>query len=162
MYQHFHYLAHLHAYTHTLQFKLPWTWVLMWQRVLDKTFYLSTNVTIRSDIPSTANLNTFLTDYKYLYIGFMYTTSYPTEFNLYQIFIFVIVFAYTLEVIWDPIVHSTHWLYLLLMNVGLKMVYKRTETCCYTKIPTIIYYCCVFDLINCFIVRFGTQPYVFD
>jgi len=42
-----------------------------------KTLYLNTIVTICYDIPSTVNHNTFLTDYKYLYI--VETFSLPTD-----------------------------------------------------------------------------------
>jgi len=38
-----------------------------------ETLYLNINVTIRFDIPSTANHSTFLTYYKYLYILFLDT-----------------------------------------------------------------------------------------
>ena len=40
-----------------------------------------------------------------------------------------------------------HWLYLSLMNASLKMVWRKAKTCCYNKIPIIVYYC-VFDILN--------------
>ena len=52
-----------------------------------------------------------------------------------------------IEIIWDPVVYSMHWLYLSLMNIVLKMVWK-TDICCHSRILIIIYYCSVFDIIN--------------
>jgi hypothetical protein len=51
-----------------------------------KTFYLITNVTIRSDIQSTVDFSAFLTDYKYLYIVLDIFHPNQQNFDLYIIF----------------------------------------------------------------------------